>query len=132
MSLVCVCHRENDQEPIDLDDVTCQRILQASELLSYTETPGIDTDTNGDLSTPDHLSSSEAEVILSNLAEPEAAAFSEDDMCVSSPVEEMQNDECYVGSDIRRASIHDNTRGLRVVYHETEADTSCVLEMADV
>ncbi|KAI0224495.1 hypothetical protein LSAT2_024502 [Lamellibrachia satsuma] len=58
---VLMYNRENDQEPIDLDDVTCQRILQASELLSYTETPGIDTDTNGDLSTPDHLTNSEAE-----------------------------------------------------------------------
>ena len=114
-------------------DVTCQRVLQACQGQTYTETQGADTDTtNGDLSTPDHMTGSDAEVILSNLAEPEATAFSEDDMCMPSPVEEMQNDECYVGGDVRQVSNHDNARGVRVLYHETEADTSCVLEMADV
>ncbi|KAK2178211.1 hypothetical protein NP493_553g00000 [Ridgeia piscesae] len=130
---VLIYNRENDQDPIDMDDVTCQRVLQACQGQTYTETQGADTDTtNGDLSTPDHMTGSDAEVILSNLAEPEATAFSEDDMCMPSPVEEMQNDECYVGGDVRQVSNHDNARGVRVLYHETEADTSCVLEMADV
>ncbi len=78
------------------------------------------------------MTSSDGEVILSNLAEPEAAGSFEDDTCVALPVEETPNDECYVGSEVRRASNRDNGAGMRVIYLESEADTSCVLEMADV
>ena len=78
------------------------------------------------------MTSSDAEVILSNLAESEAAGSSEDDVYVPLHADEAPNDECYVGSDVRQGSNHDNDAGMRVVYLESEADTSCVLEMADV
>ena len=63
------CYRENDIDVIDLEDSFCQRILEAAELLPYTEVirdPMYEGD--GEVSTPDHTTNSEADVSSINHA----------------------------------------------------------------
>ena len=56
--------RENDQDSIDLEDVFCQRILSAAEMLPYSEVRDPLYEGDGEVSTPDHTTNSEPEASI--------------------------------------------------------------------
>ena len=84
MFAVIAVFRDNDQDVISLDDVTCQRILCAAEVLNYSEPappppapPGAappPSMESFELSSGTALSSADSE--LAQLAEPESVGFS--------------------------------------------------------
>ncbi|KAK2155090.1 hypothetical protein LSH36_249g00040 [Paralvinella palmiformis] len=147
-TVICVLihNRENDQEPIDMDDPMCQEIFRAAEHLIYVEPPPLSgTDTfDTETSTPDRGTNSEPDVQLSHLAEQESSAFSDDNIrsmsadsmlepailetsqadVVTGEPEEAHLEETGVQNDSDSEQV-----GSRVMYHEDEANTSCILQM---
>ena len=151
-----VNHRDYDQETIDLEDAMCQRILRAAENQPYQELADLGSvelyETDADLSTPDRTTTnSDPEAIVSHLAEQESA-FSEDGLHTGSPVSPLESQpdtsidvalelqeipEPSTSGMAQGSCSHGTTPdeeeqvGSRVMYHESEADTSCVVDMEE-
>ncbi len=125
--------RENDQYPLDLDHPFCARILKAAEGVPYVDFRDVADmyDADADVSTPDHTTNSEPDIQNSHLAEQEGA-FSEDNFNMSTP-DSLPHDGTMVAIEMQEAEIfpYDNEeeREESLVYHEPEADNSCVLEV---
>ena len=161
-------YRENDGDQIDVEDVYCKRVLKSAQEATYIDIHELNsTDLyDGEPSTPDHTTNSDAEVGLSHLAESERA-FSEDNVHLPSPdsmiavhvrhrdsvsesgvpavssVEEALADLNNMAASLPPAppvassavieivlNDEDGEEGA-VVYQETEADTSCVLDVEE-
>ena len=154
--MLIVFFRENDQDPLDLEDIVCQRIMRAAEgtpfiSLSDPNTPEF-SEVEG-ISTPDYTTNSEPDATTPQLAEPKRA-FSEEPVATSStqhvtampahsglpgPSKKSQwaakDSEVKLKSQTEGVAIKlERIRGggePRVMYHEREADTSCVLSIGD-
>lgn len=125
-----------DGDPINLEDEVFQQIQRAAEGLQYIELRDLNAiDLDGDTSTPDHTTanSGDPDVIQVHLAEQERAFSSSEDnvvhLIVSSPeggdigyhLPEYDDAHMTVGPSGDSPS--------RIVYHETTADTSCVVHV---
>jgi len=151
---VLIHNREHDQEPLELDDYGCSRVLKAAKAVAYAvgyevALTDIVYETDGDVSTPDHTTNSEPEVVHSHLAEQERA-FSDDNVTASTPesipdsitgptvtVDISAEDETLRASgsvDSDTGCVEDDLESeaeAAVVYTESEADTSCVVDLEE-
>jgi len=124
----------------------CQEIFRAAEHLIYVEPPPLSgTDTfDTETSTPDRGTNSEPDVQLSHLAEQESSAFSDDNirsmsadsMLEPAILETSQADvvtgepeEAHLEETGGQNDSDSEQVGSRVMYHEDEANTSCILQM---
>ena len=129
-----------------MDDPMCQEIFRAAEQLIYVEPPPVSgTDTiDTETSTPDRGTNSEPDVQLSHLAEQESSAFSDDNirsMSTDSMLEPAiletshtdaaagEMEEAVIGEPERPNDSDSEQVGSRLMYHEDEANTSCILQM---
>lgn len=124
-------NRENDQDPIDLNDATCLKIVRATKEVPYidlTELSSIDP-SNTELSTPDNATT-ESMTVTSHLAVQERS-LSDDAVSQHCP---STSAACHTPqSETSEVPFPDSesTLEVRTVYYEVEKDTSCVINVSD-
>ncbi|KAH9503986.1 hypothetical protein Btru_067491 [Bulinus truncatus] len=119
---IAIYNRENDSEPIDLNDINCLRTVRATKDVPYIDLNELSsTDpSNTELSTPDNATSKSV-TITSHLAIQERS-FSDDAVSRLSPQPQTPK------SDADDANFDEKAKTL---YYEVEKDTSCVLNISD-
>ena len=152
MFLFFLFFRENDQSPIALDSDLVERILYISTGLPYHDlrdpTMGEFYDLDPEVSTPDHTTNSDGEIPTSSHLAEQEGAFSEDNFTIATPdsmPSSPQNaPELTSTPDLPQVTIELQSSPYRqpsevdveveeaagaVVYSESEADNSCVLDV---
>ncbi|XP_059139647.1 uncharacterized protein LOC131927817 [Physella acuta] len=122
---IAIYNRENDQEPIDMNDMNCVRIVRATKEVPYIDLNELSSigPSNTEVSTPDNATT-ESITVTSHLAIQERS-FSDDAV----------SKHCQSSSEESPLAFPESENSLekeaKTVYYEVEKDTSCVLNLSD-
>ncbi|CAL1542802.1 unnamed protein product [Lymnaea stagnalis] len=127
---IAIYNRENDTEPIDLNDSSCQRIVRATKEIPYIDLTELGSmePSNTEPSTPDNATT-ESVTVTSHLAIQERS-FSDD--AVSKHCPSFSAQAHTPQSEESSTPFPDSEeRDAKTVYYEVEKDTSCVVNVRD-
>ncbi|CAI9722776.1 Hypothetical predicted protein [Octopus vulgaris] len=134
---LAIYNRENDQYPINFEDLYCQRIIKATKEVPYVDVGHLSSPELFELepSTPDIGTFGEPINLLSHLAQQEASYFSDDNVGgvtgTSSPALDSNMTNSVQNSSVDEPDKDDAVEG-HIVYEENERDSSCIIELREI
>lgn len=134
---LAIYNRENDQDPINFEDIYCQRIIKATKEVPYVDVgdPSSPELFEMEPSTPDNGTYGEPINLMSHLAQQEASYFSDDNVGggtgTNSPALESNMNASMQNSSVDEADSKEDQAEGHIVYEENERDSSCIIELRD-
>lgn len=134
---LAIYNREHDQDPINFEDIYCQRIIKATKEVPYVDVgdPTSPEFFEMEPSTPDNGTYGEPINLMSHLAQQEASYFSDDNVGggtgTNSPALESNVNASMQNSSVDEADAKEEPAEGHIVYEENERDSSCIIELQD-